>query len=400
MNKKNFYGLQIFAAQDGLTGDRNVQVRAREIDFVTSFGSDLQALLDILGITRMIEKPNGTALKVKKASGVLKSGKVAEGDVIPISQYGVTEEGFDVIDIEKYRKTVSLEAIANNGYDAAVQMTDDEFRADLRSVVIDKMYDQLKKGSLVNHESTWQAAVAMSIGRVLDKFKKMRKSATGIAVWVNTVDLYKYLGSASVTVQTAFGLQYIKNFLGADVVFVTSEIPENTVIATPLNNLAAYYVNPANSEFVKAGLSYTTDADTGFIGYHLEGNYERAVSDMYAIMGIRIFAEYLDAIAYTAVGSSDTQTLKTLTATQTDGAVAGTVAVSVSPEKMAINNVYKYKVAAAATTVTYGMDVKTWAKWDGKSDIVADAGKHITIVEADSNYKAVASVDVTVPTGA
>lgn len=62
-------------------------------------------------------------------------------------------------------------------------------------------------------------------------------------------------------------MEYLKNFLGADIVFVTSEIPENIVIATPLNNLVAYYVDPADSEFVKAGLSYTTDSATGFFTF-------------------------------------------------------------------------------------------------------------------------------------
>ena len=49
-------GLQAFATPDGMTGSTQVQVMAREIDFVTSFGKTLQALLDILGITRMIRK--------------------------------------------------------------------------------------------------------------------------------------------------------------------------------------------------------------------------------------------------------------------------------------------------------------------------------------------------------
>ena len=39
---------------------------------------------------------------------------------------------------------------------------------------------------------------------------------------------------------------------------------------------------------------------------------------MFAIMGVRLFAEYLDAIAYIAVGSSDTQTLGTLTMTSAE----------------------------------------------------------------------------------
>ncbi len=397
MKKDKMKDLQVFAAPVNMTGDAQIQVRAREIDFVTSFGKNMQALLDVMGITRMIRKENGSVLKTKKVTGVLQSGDVAEGDEIPMSQYAVEETEFDSIRIAKYRKGVSLEAIAEKGYEAAVALTDEEFKSDLQNVVTDKFYNQLKLGSLVGHESTWQMAVAMAIGRVKDKFKKMKRTATGVAVWVNTLDVYKYIGAADITIQTAFGMDYIKNFLGADIVFVSSEIPENTVVATPLNNLVAYYVDPADSEFVKAGLSYTTDPATGFIGFHAQGNYDRAISDMFAIMGVRLFAEYLDAIAHISVGGSDTQTLGKLTVKSEAGSEAGKTKLTVEPQSASIRNIYKYKTnASQASEVTYGMDVKTWPKWDGKSEITATAGHHITVVEADQNYKAIRSGDVVV----
>lgn len=387
-------GLQVFAAPNNMTGQAQIMVKAREIDFVTSFGKNMQALLDVMGITRMIRKTNRTVLRVKKVSGTLQSGDVAEGDEIPLSQYKVEEKDFDTIKIEKYRKGVSLEAIAEKGYDAAVDQTDEEFKADLQNKILDKFYTQLKMGSLVGHESTWQMAIAMAIGRVKDKFDKMKRTVTGTAVWVNTLDVYKYVGAADITMQTAFGMSYIKNFLGADICFISSQIPENTVIATPLNNLIAYYVDPADSEFVKAGLAYTVDSETGFIGFHAKGTYERAISDMFAIMGVRLFAEYLDAIAYIAVGSSDTQTLRSLTVTSVAGEYDGTTDLAVEPALASINNVYKYKEASAATSVTYGMDVKTWTRWDGVSPITAKNGNHITVVEADQDYRAVGSGDV------
>ncbi len=393
-------GLQVFAAPAGLTGQDQIQVRAREIDFVTSFGKNLQALLDILGITRMIRKENGSVLKTKKVKGTLQSGDVPEGDEIPLSQYTVEEQNFDTIKIEKYRKSVSLEAIAERGYDAAVQSTDEEFKSDLTNVVSDRFYAQLKAGSLVDHESTWQMAFAMAIGKVVNKFQEMKRTATGVAVWVNTLDVYKYLGAADITVQTAFGFKYMKNFMGADVVFMTSQIPEGVVIATPLNNMVVYYVDPGDSEFVKAGLQYTTDSTTGFIGFHVQGTYERAISDMFAIMGLRLFCEYLDAIAYISVGDSDTQTLGTLNVTSAAGSETGKTKLTVKEQIMSPKNCWKYKDAAAATSVTYGMDVKGWSKWDGESEIVSTAAHHITLVECDQNYKAVRSGDVTVTVNA
>ena len=393
-------GLQVFAAPAGLTGQDQIQVRAREIDFVTSFGKNLQALLDILGITRMIRKENGSVLKTKKVKGTLQSGDVPEGDEIPLSQYTVEEQNFDTIKIEKYRKSVSLEAIAERGYDAAVQSTDEEFKSDLTNVVSDRFYAQLKAGSLVGHESTWQMAFAMAIGKVVNKFQEMKRTATGVAVWVNTLDVYKYLGAADITVQTAFGFKYMKNFMGADVVFMTSQIPEGVVIATPLNNMIVYYVDPGDSEFVKAGLQYTTDPTTGFIGFHVQGTYERAISDMFAIMDLRLFCEYLDAISYISVGGSDTQTLGTLNVTSAAGSETGKTKLTVKEQLMSPKNCWKYKDATAATSVTYGMDVKGWSKWDGESEIASTAAHHITLVECDQNYKAVRSGDVAVTVNA
>ena len=388
-------GLQAFAALDNQTGTAQIQVRAREIDFVTSFGRNFQALLDVMGISRAIRKENGSVLRVRTASGTLQSGEVAEGDLVPLSQYEVTEKDFDKIKILKYKKGVTIEAIAEKGYEAAVAMTDEEFRSDLQNVVLNKFYDQLKAGSLVGHETSWQMAVSMAIGRVRDKFETMGRTATGTAVWVNTLDVYKYLGAAEISMQTAFGMNYVQNFLGADVVFISSQIPKDVVIATPLNNLVAYYVDPSDSEFARAGLVYTTDPTTGFIGFHTQGNYDRVISEMDAIMGLRIFAEYQDAIAYIAVGSSDTQTLGDLTVTSAEGSVSGMTQLSVEPGLSSINNVYKYKTNdSAATAVTYGMDVKAWTRWDGESEIAVTDGHHVTVVEADPTYKAVAFGDV------
>ena len=395
MNKNRKLGLQVFAAPENMTGVAQIQVRAREIDFVTSFGQNMQALLDVMGITRMIRKENGSVLRVREASGVLQSGDVAEGDIVPLSQYEVTEKDFDTIKIQKYKKGVSIEAIAEKGYEAAVAMTDEEFTADLQNVVMTKFYDMLKMGSLTSYETSWQMAFAMAIGRVKNKFETMGRTATGIAVWVNTLDVYKYLGAAQITMQTAFGVNYVRNFMGADIMFISSQIPENTVIATPLNNIVAYYVDPSDSEFARAGLVYTTDPATGFIGFHVQGNYDRVISELNAIMGVRLFAEYLDAIAYISVGSSSTQTLGALTVTSEEGSETGATKITVNPQLASINGVYKYKTnASAATEVTYGMDVKTWTRWDGVSEIETTNGYHVTVVEADENFKAVRSGDI------
>lgn len=389
------FDLQLFAAPENMTGQAQFStISARDIDFVSSFSKDTQALLDVLGITRMIKKANGTRLTVIKASGALGNGAVGEGEEIPLSQYGANETEIGTISIKKYGKGVSLEAISKYGYEVAVEKTDEEFKAQLRNVVTDQFYDFLKTGTLASSETTWQMAIAMAIGRVKHKFQSMAKTATGVVLFVNTLDVYQYIGSAAISTQTAFGMSYIKDFMGADTVFMTDKIERGTVIGTPVNNLIAYYVDPADSEFSRAGLEYVTDNETGFIGFHSQGNYSRAISEAYALMGMTVMAEYLDAVAVITVDS--TPTLGTLTVTSAAGTASGDTKITVSPVKEAATNVYKYKIGDAAETVVYGQNVKTWSVWNGVDDITAATGKTITVVEADASYQAQATGSATV----
>ena len=374
-------------AKQNLTNEAAITVTAREIDFVTRFGKNLEHLRDIMGIMRPIRKTPGAVLKSKKATMVLQSGEVAEGDDIPYSKATIEEISYGEMAIEKYAKAVSIEAIKEHGYDVAVGMTDEAFLHELQDNVTSRFYTYLNTGTLTSSETTWQRALAMAKGNVLNKFKQMHRTCTKVVAFVNVLDLYDYLGDANVTIQSEFGFDYIKNFMGYSTVFLLSdaEIRRGRVIATPVENIALYYVDPSDSDFAKAGLVYRTAGQTRLIGFHTQGNYNTAVSESFALMGITLFAEYIDAISVADV--DETPTLGTLTVNSAVGTATGDTKITVSPAKEAGNS-YKYKVADAATTVTYGQNVKTWASWDGTSDITAATGKTITVVECDGVYKA------------
>lgn len=291
------------AVTTGTIVSEDINTTAREIDFVTSFASDVQELMNVLGIVRPIEKAAGTDIKIKKVTGDLNTATVAEGDEIPLTHYTVDEQPIGTLNFFKLRTRTTLEAIAEKGYANAIAAVDEEYKADLRNLVLGKLYTALGNGATEFTETSFQKTVAMAIGYAKDKFKKMHKTATGMAVIVNTLDVYEYLGDASVSMQTAFGFDYIQNFLGADVAIITSEIEPGTVIATPLNNLMLYYINPASSDFSRAGLKYTVDTILGIIGYHVEGNYGRASSESFAVGGMVVAPEFADGIAVGTIGS-------------------------------------------------------------------------------------------------
>lgn len=364
-------------------------INPREVDFVTSFGREITALTEVMGISKPIRKPNGTMLTAKRATGELQSGSVAEGDLIPLSQFEVEPVDFQPIELLKYRKAVTIEAIEKYGLETAVGMTDEEFKVQLQDDVLAQFYNFLLTGQLTSEGTTFQMAVAMAIGRVKDAFKKMHRSATGVAVFANTLDVYEYLGGAQITVQTAFGMDYVENFLGADILFFSSEVPQGRVIATPVNNLNVYYVDPADPEFAQAGLAYTTDADVPYIGFHTKGVYQRAQSESYAIMGLTIFAEYLNAVAVITI--ADAPDLGTITVTPAEGSVEGTTKATLSGTVGTAGNVLKYKLSDAAIPVEYGENVRNWSVFTQSADIEATAGQYITVVEADQWFKAIGS---------
>lgn len=384
--KKLARKLQLFAAEPNVITTQQFSINPREVDFVTSFGREITALTEVMGISRPIRKQNRTTLTAMKATGELQSGVVAEGDVIPLSQFKVQPVSFATIQLLKYRKAVTIESIEKYGAQAAITMTDEEFKTQLQDEVMAQFYNFLLTGQLTSEESTFQMALSMAIGRVKDAFKKMHRQATGVAAFVNTLDMYEYLGGAQITVQTAFGMDYVENFLGADIVFISSEIPQGRVIATPTNNIVVYYVDPGDDEFSQADLSYTTDAQVPYIGYHTEGNYQRAQSESFAIMGLTIFAEYLNAVAVITI--SDAPELAEITVTPAAGSATGTTQATVSGNT---TSNLKYRLASEAVDVKYGQNVRNWPNFTASTDIPASTGQYITVVEYDDYYKAVGS---------
>lgn len=271
-------------------------IAVREIDFVSQFSKTWEALYEILGIMRPIRKAPGTELQSIKATVDL-ADSVAEGVDIDFSKvnYRVTKTG--KLTVGKYATSTTIEAVERYGAAIAIEKSDEAFRDQLVSMVLSDFYDFLLSGTLVSTETTFQMAVAMAIGRVSNKWKQMHKGVGEIAVFVNTLDAYRYLGSANISIQSQNGIQYVRDFMGARIIILSSEIPEGKVCATPVGNIDLYYADPEDSDFKKLGLEFRVDGETNLIGFHTVGNYKNATGESYAIMGMKLWAEYHDGIA-------------------------------------------------------------------------------------------------------
>lgn len=281
-------------------------VKAREVDFVTRFADNWDALRNIMGIMRPIRKTAGTTLVSYTASVELEDGDVGSGNVIPYSKTTIVQAAKGDLKIDKYANAVPIEEVDKYGVEVAIEKADDAFLTSLQNKVLKKFYDFIKTGSLTKEAATWQAALAKAQGEVLNKFATLQKDVTSVVGFANILDAYDYLADANITVQTQFGLTYVKNFMGYSTLFLLPEaqIARNTVIATPVENIDLYYIDPSDSDFAKLGLEYTTKGETNLIGFHARGEYRTAVGESYAIMGMALWAEYKDGIAVVTVSST------------------------------------------------------------------------------------------------
>ena len=98
---------------------------------------------------------------------------------------------------------------------------------------------------------------------------------------------------------------------------------------------------------------------------------------------------------YVQVSASAPAELGTLTVQSAAGTAVGATKLTVTPA-LTSGNSYKYKVSDEETTVEAEQNFRVWNSWDGKSDIVAESGKHIIVAECDKNYEVLKAGSATV----
>ncbi len=266
-------------------------VKAREIEFTYTFGESIKKLMEALGVTRKIAKTAGTTLKAYKATGTLQDGNVAEGDLIPLSKYVTEPVTFDEITLKKWRKATSAEAIVEKGYSQAVTMTTDAMLKDVQKGIRKSFFDFLATGTGKATGDTFQATLAQSWGQLQVLFEDDDIQSV---YFMNPLDVADYLATANITLQTAFGMTYVENFLGLGTVIFNSSVPKGKVYATAKDNLVLYYI-PVNGADLSEAFSFTSD-QTGLIGIHEAPDYTNMTASDTVVSGIVLFAERIDGV--------------------------------------------------------------------------------------------------------
>jgi len=282
-------------ALDNLTTASDMK-KIREVDFVNQFThGSLAKLIEVLGVTRKIPMMEGTTMYTYTMSGELaNNGAVAEGEVIPLTEIEQVKTPVGEITLNKWRKGVSAEAIKKSGYDVAVNQTD----AKLLSLVQQKVRTDLfsfLNGTITGATTVTGVGLQAALANAWGQLQVLFEDDTAQAVhFLNPLDVAAYLGKADISIQNAFGMNYIEDFLGLGTVVTSSRITQGTFLATAKENFIMYYLT-MNGDVAKA-FNLTAD-ELGYIGI-ASGiqNTERAQIESLVMSGIQFLVEYASGV--------------------------------------------------------------------------------------------------------
>lgn len=276
---------------------------AHSIDFVEQFSFSVQALLTALGHVNMRPMASNSLIQTYKAEVNSPAHRtVAEGEVIPLTKVSrAKDKEYKLTLTDKLRKVTTFEAIQQNGFDNAVNFTDAKLMNVAQANAKSDLFDALNsKGTTTANGAAFQAAIAAGLGKLVSLFEDVDGVGATVA-FVNPEDLYEYVGGAQITTQTAFGLQYLQNFVNVNSVVMSNKVPKGKVLMTVDNNLNFYYVDMRG----EAGRAFNMQIDeSGLIGATHTPKADSLSYETVAAGGWLILPERTDGIVSATIGGT------------------------------------------------------------------------------------------------
>ena len=270
---------------------------AISIDHINVLVKGIKSLQELLGITNMKAMGSGDIIKRWKTTVTKQSGKVAEGEVIPLSK--TTRVALDPIALElkKYRKQTTAEAILKNR-EVALNESDDLLMKDVRSEIVGDFYAIVNGGTGSAKAGTGlQSAAAQVWGALQVYYEDMDVTPV---FFINPLDAADYLATAAISTQTTFGIRYIENFLGLGTAIINSRVTKGTVVGTAVENLNGAYV-PAGGD--TADIFGLTFDESGLVGMTHGVNTNNASVDTLIMTGVKFYAEDVSGIFKSSFGA-------------------------------------------------------------------------------------------------
>lgn len=296
MNKFKL-NLQMFAGEDAAETNATLSADlepAISIDLTSRMTENINTLKRIISANELIPMASGSVIKMYKTVVKNKPAKMAgEGEVIGLTELERKLVNTVEMKLNKYRKQTPAEAIQKTGRNIAINETDEALIKSVQKEIKADFFKLLGTGTgtATATANGLQGACAAAWGKVQEVYEDV--DATPI-YFIHPTDAANYLATAQVTMQTAFGLSYIENFLGLGDAFVSPAVAAGNVFATAKENLYLAYV-PADNGDVADTFNLISD-ETGLIGMTHSLAAERASVDTLVMTGVKFYPEDVSKI--------------------------------------------------------------------------------------------------------
>lgn len=293
MNRIRKYAKQIFAPETNTTTAADLEP-VISIDHTNRLVEGIKSLQTVLGIVDLKPMSEGTTVKMYKTSQKNTPEQVAEGEVIGLTKVERKLVKTFELNLNKYRKQTTAEAIQKVGKQKAINETDTVFVRNIQKGIKGTFFTFIMAGTGTAEnlaEKKEKASVSIQ-GAIAGLWAKLSSYYEDMDVepiyFINPLDIATYLANAQITIQTAFGFQYVENFLGLGTVVLDSKITAGNVVGTVKQNLNGAYI-PANGS-VGDTFGLTTD-ETGMVGMKHYLADDVASINTLAMEGVTFYAE-------------------------------------------------------------------------------------------------------------
>lgn len=282
----NKYAAFIFDNDTITTADIAPEI---SVDMAYGLKDSVRKLREALGVTTMRKMEKGATIKVYKTTKVNTPEQVGEGEIVPLTKFRRALAQTVELVLKKYRKSTSGEAIQADGFNVSVNETDTKLIAEIGKEIKQGFFALINAGTgTATAGATLQAACANLWAAIQAGFEDVEVEGQTV-FFVNPVDAASYLGTNPVGLAEAFGLTYVKNFLGMGTLVISKEIAQGAPVATVSDNIKGAYI-AADGELSVFGYSFD---DTGLIGVNHSVANDRVSIDTNAVSGVKFYAEDL-----------------------------------------------------------------------------------------------------------
>lgn len=306
MKNKEFMMLQLFAEGDssatpaepaaGTTTTADM-APAISVDFTSRISKNIVELQKLLGITDLIPMSAGTDIKIYKWTVDELADQVGEGKTIGLTKVTRTLANTISLALDKYRRNTTAEAIQKVGRNIAINQSDEKLVGKVQKETKKSLYAALKKGSGTVSGTTLQTVLANLWAKLQEYYED--EDVTPV-YFINQQDVADYLGTAQITMQTAFGFTYIENFLGLGTAIISPQVTAKNPIATAKENMRGAYV-PMSGDVAQ---TFALMADsTGLVGMTHSINSRDASVDTLLMSCVKFFPEFEDGVFIGTIGN-------------------------------------------------------------------------------------------------